>query len=86
VADGYELVLSAPLAAARQIELSRHGDELALSVHGSRCAVPLPSVLRRCLATGAQVSHGSLVVSFVPDPALWPTRSATGAGDTEAAR
>jgi arsenite-transporting ATPase len=87
VAGGYELVLSAPLAAARQIELSRDGDELALSVHGSRCTVPLPSVLRRCTATGARVRRGSLVVAFVPDLDLWPTRSTTGADDdAEAAR
>jgi arsenite-transporting ATPase len=41
-------------------------------------------VLRRCVATGAQIGAGSLVVRFRPDPSLWPVRSAaTSAAEGE---
>ena len=71
--DGYELVLGVPFVGARDIELARDGDQLRLRVQGARRLVELPPVLRRCVATGAQVSGGCLVVRFRPDPGLWPT-------------
>jgi arsenite-transporting ATPase len=76
VPDGYELVIAVPLASARDVQLSRDGDELRLGVHGTSRVVALPSVLRRCVAVGAHVGAGSLVVRFRPDPSLWPVRSA----------
>jgi arsenite/tail-anchored protein-transporting ATPase len=70
--DGYELVLLAPFVTAADVELSREGDELRLGVQGTWRVEPLPPVLRRCIATGARVDAGSLVVQFRPDPELWP--------------
>jgi arsenite-transporting ATPase len=85
VDGGYELVLAAPLLSARDVELLRDGDELRLGVQGTWTVVALPSVLRRCVATGAQVGAGRLVVRFRPDPLLWPVGSgvATSAGEGE---
>lgn len=73
--QGYELVLPAPLASAREVELARDGDDLRLEVQGTRRVVALPPVLRRCIATCAVVTGGSLVVQLVPDPRSWPEGS-----------
>jgi arsenite/tail-anchored protein-transporting ATPase len=85
VDGGYELAVAAPFASARDVQLLRDGDELRLGVQGTWVVVPLPSVLRRCVATGAQVGAGRLVVRFRPDPSLWPVGSAdaTAAGEGE---
>jgi arsenite-transporting ATPase len=73
--QGYQLVLPAPLASAREIGLTRDGDDLRLEVQGTHRVVALPPVLRRCIATSAVVTGGSLVVEFVPDPRSWPQGS-----------
>jgi len=74
VADGYELVIPAPLLSARDVQLTRDGDELRLGVQGAWWVLTLPAVLRRCIAVDAQLGGGGLVVRFRPDPALWPAR------------
>lgn len=71
---GYELVLPAPMVTAADVDLARDGDELRLGVGRARRVLTLPAVLRRCVARGARVEAGDLVVSFVPDPALWSRR------------
>jgi arsenite-transporting ATPase len=81
--DGYELVIAAPFAHARDVQLSRDGDELRLGVQGTWRIFDLPPVLRRCVATEAQVGAGRLVVRFRPDPALWPAPSVAGTPPTE---
>jgi len=83
VAGGYELVLAAPLLSARDVELLRDGDELRWGVQGTWAVVDLPSVLRRCVATGAQVGAGRLVVRFRPDSSLWPVGSAAAGSTAE---
>jgi arsenite-transporting ATPase len=69
---GYELVLPVPFVTASDVELSRDADQLRLCVQGTSRVEPLPPVLRRCVATGAEVDAGRVVVRFKPDPALWP--------------
>ena len=71
--SGEEFVLSfaLPLADRREMDLSRHGDELVLTVAGHRRIVALPSALRRCTVVGAALREGRLRVRFEPDPALW---------------
>jgi arsenite-transporting ATPase len=85
VAGGYELVIAAPFPSARDVQLLHDGDELRLNVQGTWAVVALPSVLRRCVATGAKVGAGRLVVRFRPDPLLWPAgfAAATSAGEGE---
>jgi arsenite/tail-anchored protein-transporting ATPase len=72
--DGYDLVLHAPFVTAADVDLSRDGDELRLRVQGTQRVLALPSVLRRCVATAAQVTAGRIVVRFQPDAELWPSR------------
>ncbi|HEX4724143.1 MAG TPA: ArsA-related P-loop ATPase, partial [Pseudonocardiaceae bacterium] len=69
--DGrYELRIALP--SIGDVDLARVGDELALTVDGRRRLISLPSLLRRCEVTGADVDDVGLLVHFRPDPALWP--------------
>jgi arsenite-transporting ATPase len=70
-ADGYALAWPLPFAERGDVELTRRADELTVTVGGHRRIIALPSVLRRCDVTGAQLRDGCLVVSFVPDPDQW---------------
>ena len=74
VGEAFELVVALPFASAAEVELTRDGDELQLAVAGTRRALALPSVLRRCVVRSASVADGQLVVRFDRDPALWPQR------------
>ena len=71
-ADGYVLQLALPLVRREDVHLSRAGDELVVTVAGSRRAIVLPSLLRRCQVTGAGRAGDRLEVRFTPDPAQWP--------------
>jgi arsenite-transporting ATPase len=70
-ADGFALSLALPLARRDELDLSRSGDELVVTVAGHRRVLGLPSALRRCTVAGAVLADGRLDVRFVPDPALW---------------
>lgn len=72
LAAEYALRIAVPLADDADVDLARVGDELALTVDGRRRLIALPSVLRRCRVTGADVDAGGVRVAFRPDPALWP--------------
>lgn len=67
----YRLRVAVPLVEHAEIELARVSDELAVTVAGHRRLVSLPSVLRRCVLTAAEVDEDGLLVRFRPDPALW---------------
>lgn len=54
-----------------EVDLTRIGDELAVTVDGRRRAVALPPVLRRCEVTGADLDDDVLSVAFRPDLAVW---------------
>ena len=69
--DGFELLLSLPLARRSELELTRTGDELVVTVSGHRRVLALPSVLRRCVVAGASLSEGRLAVRFEPDADVW---------------
>ncbi len=69
--DGFTLSLALPFAERDEVGLTRRGDELAITVGGSRRLLTLPSVLRRCVVTGARLSDGQLNVTFEPDPDVW---------------
>ena len=69
--DGFELSLSLPLARLSDVDLTRSGDELVVTVAGHRRLLSLPSALRRCVVAGAVLRDGRLRVRFEPDPALW---------------
>jgi len=69
--DGFSLSLALPLARHEDLDLSRSGDELVVTVAGHRRVLALPSALRRCTVAGAVLADGRLVVRFEPDPDLW---------------
>ena len=69
--DGYALAIALPLAVRGTVDLTRRGDDLAVTVGGQRRLLTLPSVLRRCIVEDAALRDGRLVVRFVPDPDLW---------------
>jgi len=69
---GYLLSLPLPLVTATEVDLKRRGDELLVSVGDHRRVLSLPSVLRRCVVTGAVVRDAMLGVRFVPDEKVWP--------------
>lgn len=69
---GYLLTLPLPLVTAGGVDLKRRDDELLISVGDQRRVLSLPSVLRRCLVTGATVRDATLRVRFAPDEKVWP--------------
>jgi arsenite-transporting ATPase len=69
--DGFVLALALPFVTREEVGLTRRGDELSVTVGSWRRLLSLPSVLRRCIVTGARLSEGELLVSFEPDPAQW---------------
>ena len=70
--SAFVLSLALPLARRHELELSRSGDDLVLTVAGRRRVLSLPSLLRRCAVQGASLSGGRLHVRFVPEPEQWP--------------
>jgi arsenite/tail-anchored protein-transporting ATPase len=70
--SGYELTVALPYLSRSDVRLARSGDELVLTVGDQLRRLPLPPVLRRCVAIGASAGDGAVRVRFRPDPALWP--------------
>lgn len=65
------LTMYLPLALSGEVEASRSGDELVVTVAGHRRVLTLPSVLRRCVVIGGSVADEQLVLRFRPDPQYW---------------
>jgi arsenite-transporting ATPase len=72
VGQAYELSLPLPLVGAEEVDLKRRDTELLVAVGDHRRVLSLPSVLQRCVVRGATVRRGTLTVTFMPDPALFP--------------
>jgi arsenite-transporting ATPase len=72
---GFLLTLPLPLVTAAEVDLKRRDDELLVSVADHRRVLSLPSVLRRCVVTGAVVRNATLRVRFAPDEKLWPVNA-----------
>jgi arsenite/tail-anchored protein-transporting ATPase len=71
--DGTDFVLrlDLPLAQRQEVDLTRLGDDLVVTVSGFRRFVSLPSALRRCQVSGARLQDGGLDIRFEPDPDQW---------------
>jgi arsenite-transporting ATPase len=67
----YSLRIALPLADDTELDLARVGDDLALTIDGRRRLVALPSLLKRCIVTDAEMDSGGVTVGFRPDPSLW---------------
>lgn len=71
--DGhYRLRLNLPLAERGEVDLSRAGDDLVVTVGPNRRRIALPSLLQRCRTTGARFEVDALIVEFEADPDRWP--------------
>jgi arsenite-transporting ATPase len=69
----FVMTMLLPLAARGEVDASRSGDELVVTVSGHRRVLTLPSVLRRCQVIDGTVADGRLVLRFRPDPQYWRT-------------
>jgi arsenite/tail-anchored protein-transporting ATPase len=84
---GWDLAVPLPFAERGDVELTRFGDELVVTAAGSRRALRLDALLRRCTVTGGRLDAAGtagtrLVVSFEPDPRLWPADLLASHGST----
>ncbi|MCU1588613.1 MAG: ArsA family ATPase [Frankiales bacterium] len=70
---GFLLSICLPLARVGELDLTRSGDELVITVAGHRRLLALPSALKRCDVAGARLAEGRLLVRFEPDPHQWRT-------------
>jgi arsenite-transporting ATPase len=72
--DGKDFILKIrlPLVARGEVEASRAGDDLIVTVSGNRRVLTLPSVLRRCSVVRGSFDGEVLSVRFKRDPLLWP--------------
>lgn len=69
---GYRVEYPAPSRPSAPASIE--GDRLRLEFDGFRAVVTLPSLLSRCELTGSvfDPDAGRMVLSFLPDPDLWP--------------
>ena len=84
--QAFVLSLALPLARREELDLTRSGDDLVLTLGGSRRLLALPGVLRRCRVAGAKLADGRLRVRFLPDPDQWPAALQAHAAVDEAGR
>lgn len=68
----YRLRIELPQIDPESLTLGRVDDDLIIGSGGTRRRVPLASVLRRCIVTGASLRGWELTVRFRPDPEVWP--------------
>lgn len=68
----YRLRIELPQIDPESLTLGRVDDDLIIGSGGTRRRVPLASVLRRCIVTGASLRGSELTVRFRPDPEVWP--------------
>jgi len=69
--EEYVLALDLPFVEREALDLGRSGDELVVTAGPHRRMLALPSALRRCTVSGAELRDGRLHVRFRPDPDLW---------------
>jgi arsenite-transporting ATPase len=75
--DAWELTIPLPFAERGAVGLTRWEDDLVVTLAGARRSLRLDPLLRRCEVTGGRMADSGgadarLVVSFRPDPQLWP--------------
>jgi arsenite-transporting ATPase len=86
--DGtWQLSVPVPFAHRTDVALTRWLDDLVITAAGVRRSVRLDPLLRRCEVTGGRLidpgtAGAHLVVSFQPDPELWPADLMAAEGRT----
>jgi arsenite-transporting ATPase len=72
--EAFSLLLPLIGEAVWQARVGRAEDHLVVEFDGSHRWLPLPAVLRRCRTVDATRTADGLLVTFVPDEALWRRR------------
>jgi arsenite-transporting ATPase len=86
--DGtWQLSVPLPFAQRGDVDLTRWLDDLVVTAAGVRRSVRLDPLLRRCEVTGGRLTRpgtadAHLLVSFQPDPELWPADLLAAEGRT----
>ncbi len=75
--EDWELSVPLPFAERGTVGVTRWEDDLVVTVAGNRRSLRLDPLLRRCEVIGGRMAdpgsaEARLVVSFRPDPQLWP--------------
>lgn len=64
VNDVYQLVMQLPFLSKQEVHLSKHGDELVVTIGGFKRHVALPRTLASAKATGAKLTGQQLIITF----------------------
>jgi arsenite/tail-anchored protein-transporting ATPase len=86
--DGvWQLTVPLPFAEKDAVDLTRWADDLVVTAAGARRNLRLDALLRRCEVTGGRLvepgtAGAALVVTFAPDPRLWPADLLAAEGRT----
>ena len=62
--DNYQLSMQLPFLTKQEVDLTKHGDELIITIGGFKRHVALPRSLSRAKATGAKLTGNQLVITF----------------------
>ena len=62
--DNYQLIMQLPFLTKQEVDLTKHGDELIITIGGFKRHVALPRSLSSAKATGAKLTGNQLVISF----------------------
>jgi arsenite-transporting ATPase len=80
VGGSTELRVALPFVQRGDVDLTRHGEELVVTVGSHRRLLALPAALQKATVTGARLHDGALVVSFESGPVTREGAAAGGAG------
>ena len=64
IAEAYQLSMRLPFLSKEEIELTKHGDELTVTVGGFKQHITLPRTLSNKKTTGAKLTGNQLVIKF----------------------
>ncbi len=64
IEDVYQLTMQLPFLAKQDVDLSKHGDELIVTIGGFKRHIALPRSLANTKATGAKLTGKQLIISF----------------------
>lgn len=64
VDNTYQLVMQLPFLSKQEVDLTKHGDELIITIGGFKRHVALPRSLASTKATGAKLTGKQLVITF----------------------
>jgi arsenite-transporting ATPase len=64
VNDNYQLIMQLPFLTKEEVHLTKHGDELIVTIGGFKRHVALPRSLSSTKTTGAKLTGNQLTINF----------------------